>query len=279
MRLIISIILAIAWLLFGIHYVQPCFVDDCNCDPTKSEAANQPKSDAASDIATTTTKETGPILFSWNKEAPVIGDRWDARRKVILDDLEDDEILEITGLYRADEVNSSTFENLGLARAQNVANMFNPPLTDERIKIRGQLEKEGDSDKTSNFKSIAFRNLKNTMAIKEIGDRTIIRFPFNSVDRIKDPEVETYLNDVAIRVNKSGENIQLTGHTDNVDSEAFNYKLGLRRANIVKEYLLSKGVDVSKIKVQSKGETKPIASNDTEDGRAQNRRTELQIIK
>jgi len=279
MRLILIIILAILWLLFGIYFVKPCFVIDCECDTTKSEAAVQPKTDASSDIAPSVAKVTGPILFSWNKDSAVKGDGWDARRQAILDGLGADEILEITGLYRADEVNSTPIANLGLARAQGVANLFKPPLSEDRIRIKGQLVKEGGSDRTSNFKSIAFRNLINTKAIKEIDDRTRIYFPFNSVKKIDNAEIEAYLHDVAERVKKTGERIQLTGHTDNVDSKAFNQRLGLQRANIVKQYLIGKGVNASKIIVQSKGETKPIATNKTRAGRAENRRTELQIIK
>ena len=162
MRLIIIVILAILWLLFGIYVVQPCFVIDCECDTPKSEAAVQSGKDASAEIAPSTTKVTGPILFSWNKDGAIIGDGWDARRQAILDGLGADEILEITGLYRADEVNTTTFDNLGLARAHDVANLFKPPLTDDRIRTKGQLEKTGDSDRTSNFKSVAFRNLKNT---------------------------------------------------------------------------------------------------------------------
>lgn len=278
MRLIIIAILAILWLLFGIFYVKPCFETDCGCNTDKSEAAVDLNKDASSTIAPTS-KVTGPILFNWNKGGAVTGDGWDARRQAIIDGLGADEILEITGQYRADETNSSTFENLGLARANDVARLLKPPLTDDRIRLKGQLVNAAESDKTSLFKSVAFRNLKNSNAIKEVDEKTLIYFPFNSVDKLKDSEVEAYLNDVADRVKKTGERIKLTGHTDNVDSDSFNIALGLRRANIVKKYLVSKGVDSSKINTLSKGEAQPIATNDTKAGRAQNRRTELQIIK
>ena len=278
MRLIIAI-LAILWLLFGIYYVKPCFETDCGCKTNKSGATVVPKNDATTDIATAVSKVTGPLLFNWNKEGAVTGDGWDARRKAILDELKADEILEITGQYRADEVNSTTFENLGMARANEVASLLKPPLTDDRIRLKGQLVNATDSDKTSLFKSVSFRNLKNTKAIKEIDDKTLIYFPFNSVNKLKDSAVEAYLNDVADRVKKSGERVRLTGHTDSVASTASNQALGMRRANIVKQYLIGRGVSVSKIITQSKGETQSIANNSTKEGRAQNRRTELEIIK
>ncbi|MEM9546308.1 MAG: OmpA family protein [Bacteroidota bacterium] len=279
MRWIPIVILAILWFLFGIFFIEPCFQSYCGNNTAGSDkAVVEPKKDSKPDIAPTT-KVTGPLLFNWNKPGAVTGDGWDARRKALLDDLGDNEILEITGEYRANEVNTTTFENLGLARASEVAKLFKPPLTDDRIRLKGLLVKGEESDKTSAFKSARFKNQINTESIKEVDDKTLIYFPFNSVNKLKDAEVEAYLDDVAERVIKTGERVRLTGHTDNVDSEAFNQTLGMRRANIVKNYLMSKGVKASQIIAQSKGETEPEKSNDTEEGRAANRRTELEIIK
>ncbi|MFZ1456737.1 MAG: OmpA family protein, partial [Saprospiraceae bacterium] len=92
-------------------------------------------------------------------------------------------------------------------------------------------------------------------------------------------EVETYLNDVATRLMKTAESVVLTGHTDAIGDADKNMVLGQRRADIVKKYLITKGVDPTKISSVSKGEEQPIADNSTEDGRSKNRRTELQIIK
>ena len=284
MRLILALIITILWLLFGIYFVKPCFIADCGCAPaTTSTTTQSPKSAANGNVtngnATAPIKVTGPLLFSWSKEGAIIGDGWNARRKAILDGLNDNEILEITGQYRADEANSTSFENLGLARANEIAKLLKPPLTDDRIQIKGQLVNAKEPEKTSNFKSVSFRNLKNTAAIKEIDDKTLIYFPFNSVNRITNPEIETYLNDVADRVKRTGETVRLTGHTDNVDSESFNQALGLKRANIVRKYLIDKGVDPTKIISLSKGELQPLGDNSTKEGRAKNRRTELEIIK
>ncbi len=279
MRLIIIAILAILWLLFGIFCVKPCFDIKYGCKADNSAAVVKPKDGDAAKITPTVSKETGPLLFNWNKEGAITGDGWDAQRNAILSKLKADEILEITGDYRADEDNNTSFKNLGEARASEVAKLFKPPLTDERIRLTGRMVPGADSDKSSPFKSASFEYRKNTEAIKEIDDKTLIYFPFNSVDKLKDAEVEAYLDDVAERVKRTGERVRLTGHTDNVDSNAFNQALGMRRANIVKNYLISKGVSASKIIAQSKGETKPVATNDTRAGRAQNRRTELEIIK
>ena len=71
--------------------------------------------------------------------------------------------------------------------------------------------------------------------------------------------------------------VHLTGHTDAIGPADSNYRLGLRRAQVIKQYLTSKGVPESQLKVTSKGETDPADTNNTASGRANNRRTELVI--
>ena len=68
------------------------------------------------------------------------------------------------------------------------------------------------------------------------------------------------------------------GHTDWIGTNAYNQKLGLRRAEAVKAYLISKGIEKNRVYTDSKGETQPIASNKTAAGRAQNRRVELEVV-
>jgi OOP family OmpA-OmpF porin len=69
--------------------------------------------------------------------------------------------------------------------------------------------------------------------------------------------------------------IQVTGYTDSVGSEEYNQELSMRRAQAAQEYLVSNGVDQKRIVLSGMGESNPIASNDTADGRAQNRRVEV----
>ncbi|MDQ6609040.1 MAG: OmpA family protein [Bacteroidota bacterium] len=72
-------------------------------------------------------------------------------------------------------------------------------------------------------------------------------------------------------------NIEIIGHTDNKGSNEYNQGLSERRANAVVNYLNSNGINNSRLTAIGKGETDPIVSNDTEDGRAQNRRVEFVI--
>jgi outer membrane protein OmpA-like peptidoglycan-associated protein len=73
--------------------------------------------------------------------------------------------------------------------------------------------------------------------------------------------------------------IEIEGHTDNGGTEAENLELSKNRANQVKDYLIKNGVDASRVKTSFYGESKPIASNDTESGRQMNRRVRIKVIK
>ena len=72
--------------------------------------------------------------------------------------------------------------------------------------------------------------------------------------------------------------IEIDGHTDSKGNDAYNLSLSRKRANAVKDYLVSKGVNAAQLSAKGYGEKQPIASNDTEDGRSHNRRVELKRV-
>ncbi len=72
--------------------------------------------------------------------------------------------------------------------------------------------------------------------------------------------------------------VSVDGHTDAIGSEAYNQKLSERRAKAVADYLSSHGVNASRLNTRGFGKSQPVASNDTEEGRAQNRRVELNVV-
>jgi outer membrane protein OmpA-like peptidoglycan-associated protein len=72
--------------------------------------------------------------------------------------------------------------------------------------------------------------------------------------------------------------VSIEGHTDNVGGEAANMKLSQRRAEAVRDYLVGKGISPSRLEAVGYGPTKPIASNKTARGKAQNRRTEFKVV-
>ena len=75
-----------------------------------------------------------------------------------------------------------------------------------------------------------------------------------------------------------GIRVRVVGHTDSAGAEAYNQRLSERRASAVADYLAGKGIPRSQLTFEGRGESSPVASNDTADGRSQNRRVELEII-
>jgi OOP family OmpA-OmpF porin len=87
----------------------------------------------------------------------------------------------------------------------------------------------------------------------------------------------SYLDKVAELMKDKGYNLKLDGYTDNIGSDAVNQKLSKDRADAVKAYLVSKGVESRKIETAGHGSKFPISSNSTEEGRQQNRRVEFSL--
>jgi len=83
---------------------------------------------------------------------------------------------------------------------------------------------------------------------------------------------------VAFLIRKDDEKIELQGHTDNVGKAANNMVLSQQRAQTVMAYLITKGIDPSRLSAKGYGMTKPIASNKTAAGKSLNRRTEVKIL-
>jgi len=71
--------------------------------------------------------------------------------------------------------------------------------------------------------------------------------------------------------------VSVIGHTDNVGSDSYNQALSERRASSVAEYLISQGLEPGKVTSQGRGESQPITDNESEEGRARNRRVELHL--
>ncbi|GAB2701222.1 OmpA family protein [Mucilaginibacter koreensis] len=93
------------------------------------------------------------------------------------------------------------------------------------------------------------------------------------------PDAKSNLQNLATSLNNNPQtNILIVGHTDNTGTTAHNQDLSVRRAAAVKAYLTGYGVSGSRLTTKGEGETEPIADNNTEAGRSQNRRVELAII-
>ena len=108
----------------------------------------------------------------------------------------------------------------------------------------------------------AFNNLE-----FEVAKDVILAGSFTSLDEL-----------AGVLMKKPSWKLEITGHTDNAGDDASNLILSKKRAEAVKNYLVSKGIDATRFVINYFGETKPIADNSTTEGRAKNRRVEMKIV-
>ena len=93
------------------------------------------------------------------------------------------------------------------------------------------------------------------------------------------PAGKAKLDDIVSKV--GGLNLEViiaVGHTDSIGTDAYNQKLSVRRAEAVKAYLVSKGIEKNRVYTEGKGEKQPVADNKTSEGRAKNRRVEIEVV-
>jgi len=92
------------------------------------------------------------------------------------------------------------------------------------------------------------------------------------------PEGKQALDQLILKLNTMTVEIAIVvGHTDSVGTDGYNLGLGIRRAEAVKKYLVSRGVEASRVYTDSKGEREPVASNKTVQGRSENRRVVVEV--
>lgn len=130
------------------------------------------------------------------------------------------------------------------------------------------------------------KEIENTVAgaeVEQVGEGILVKFDsgilfdFNS-SALKGTAKENISKLVATLNKEPDTEILVLGHTDNVGSLSANQKVSLDRANSVKNYAVASGLASSRIKTEGKDYSEPIASNDTEAGRAENRRVEIVIV-
>lgn len=127
-------------------------------------------------------------------------------------------------------------------------------------------------------------DLKRGKPAPEIMDHKMKNFIFEPVNfdhdsSIVKPEYHKYLKELAdIVMSHSDLRIKIIGHTDAVGSDEYNIGLSKRRAEAIKEFLVKQGLKADRIEIEYKGETQPIETNTTDEGKAQNRRVDVIFI-
>jgi len=196
----------------------------------------------------------------------------------------------ITGYAISDETNNSTFENLGLARANEVKNYFvSKGLTASQFDTKGEIIKNWIMISDTligpveyNFPALdtttVVNNEWNALKEKINSDPLILHFNtnkasdnLNAVEKQKVTDILKYLKNV------KDATVLIVGHSDNVGNRDANVVLGQKRAEFSKNYLVKNGIDAQRITTESKGPDEPIGENTTAEGKANNRRTVITI--
>lgn len=264
--LLLLLLATLGWFWFSKWWYTCKIWHSCGCD--KVEAPVNP------DV------KRYPLDFKWSSDTAFTNPGFDEYKQGILAGMKDTNILEIVGLYYEGEPAPPGFDNMGLARAAKAKALFSPPVPDDRIVLRARLIPAPDGPKSGYFESaeINWAAGKTRPTLDELPDRIIIRFPFNSTQKDYDASVDEYLDKLGKRLKDNpNQKVSLTGHTDNVGEDESNRKLGERRAMAIRDFLIKKGANKDQITIDSKGETQPVASNDTEEGRHDNRRVEVRL--
>ncbi|MGM8887681.1 OmpA family protein, partial [Psychrobacter sp. 1U2] len=147
------------------------------------------------------------------------------------------------------------------------------------IKAEGPLDLQSEIDDSLVAADAAVDNLGENPDPRDVARALSIQVINFELDKAMIPEVNKPFLDRAANVVQEVPNVELViiGHTDNQASDAYNMELSRDRAEAVKEYLVSKGVDASKLTTKGMGESDPIADNSTEQGRFRNRRIEFVV--
>jgi outer membrane protein OmpA-like peptidoglycan-associated protein len=103
-----------------------------------------------------------------------------------------------------------------------------------------------------------------------------VLFEFNRAD-LKSGAMQKLYPLVAFLQENPTRSVVIEGHTDNIGSDSYNFELSQRRAEAVRAFLLQNGIRAERITAQGRGESYPVAANDTEAGRQQNRRVGIVI--
>lgn len=194
----------------------------------------------------------------------------------------------ITGLYSSNEMNPTAWPNLGMARANSIKNyLVGLGIPSSQTITRGRLMEnlvptndlflgpvtyeigERDNNSETELKSLYEKIKANPLILYfNTGEAAI---NLNSEQRQKIADISRYL-DLA-----SNATCSVIGYTDNVGKRETNIRLGKERADFAKAFLTQNGILKSKITTSSMGPDNPITSNETEEGRAKNRRTVVTI--
>lgn len=206
------------------------------------------------------------LTFKYGESVPILSGDFEQYKMDLLNKMDSNNVLKIVGFYDPSEVNNSSFDNLGVARAIAVQNLFSN-VDQSRFSISSEQVKL--EDKNMELDAVDFIILTRNEFVQETDFGAIIFLDTENIN----PKIDAFLTYLAIE--NQGRSIDVVGHWDNSETSANNFSKALDIANTIVQQLADKGLDKQNLNPTSKGETEPIADNATIEGRAKNRRVEI----
>ena len=162
----------------------------------------------------------------------------------------------------------------GVVTGAVVGGVIGKTMDDKEKKLRDIAAEQKDTAAERDANAMEVERLRDDMLRVSVSSEASFDFGKASLK----PEFKPTLDKVAgVLRDDANVRIFVVGHTDSVGSDSYNQTLSVNRAQVVSDYLVSHGVMASQITVEGHGESEPRASNDTAEGRAQNRRVEIYL--
>ena len=199
-----------------------------------------------------------------------------------------DRSLTINGIYGKNETNSSVFPNLGIARANNVKQIFTKlGVPGGQLLTSASLIGTGISWKDVMYNGVNFNFGKTTNDLAERlaaikarfnGKPIMLYFATGKQEVNVTAQQRQDFSDLVFYLdNVAKSSLEVSGHTDNKGATNVNERLSRKRAEFVRDYLVGNGLGRNRLTAKGFGPAKPIASNNTDDGRSKNRRVEVRL--
>jgi len=188
-----------------------------------------------------------------------------------------EKLLQITGLNTIQEQADLDFD-LGLARAAELKKLLIDSLSEDRIEIFSDTISNFIYTKDSLVSAVNYEWVDYYPAEEAYEEPTNYFLIDHDTKRVKAEDFEAIIDKVAQRQLDTGGKIIIKGHTDSKGDKELNFTIALRNAKDIRDELKAKGINRKNIETTSRGEESPIADNELEQGRLDNRRIEIEII-
>lgn len=257
-----------------------------------------------SDSVTNVAPPRHSLVFAWNQAMPIM----DSSYHLIIDSIVANagvfNQVRLIGMYYAKEDTNFTTKNMGYARALALKSVLASKYDTALFLVDAEMIAGLDSSEFDYFEAMKYEYVawspdtqgmvqskqvtkmpdqkaaakavvdekeEKVSLIQETEEMTILRFP-EDVDREKSALINRYIDKLAAELRTTRGVVLITGYSDNVGDDNVNMGIALKRADLLKQELIRKGVSENLILIESMGEANPVASNATKSGRYKNRR-------